>query len=47
MNMKATWTALEDAFDMLGGYGFAAMAKAAAEMELKPGWMTWIAAIWL
>ncbi|MEK7327946.1 MAG: hypothetical protein AAB217_22095 [Chloroflexota bacterium] len=47
MNLNSIWSVLEDAFDLLGGYGFAAMDKAATQMELKPGWMTWIAAIWL
>lgn len=47
MNPNSIWSVLEDTFDLLGGYGFAAMDKAATEMELKPGWMTWIAAIWL
>jgi hypothetical protein len=47
MNLNSIWTTLEDTFDLLGGYGFAAMDKAATEMELTPGWMTWIAAIWL
>ena len=47
MNPNSIWSVLEDTFDLLGSYGFAAMDKAATELELKPGWMTWIAAIWL
>lgn len=47
MNMKSIWSALEDVYDILGGYGFAAMDKAATEMELKPDWSTWLFAIWL
>lgn len=47
MNLRTTWSMLEETFDLLGGYGFAAMDRAATEMELEPGWMTWIAAIWL
>ena len=33
----------EETFDVLGGYGFVAMDKAAAQMELEPGWNTWLA----
>jgi hypothetical protein len=47
MNLKSIWTVLEDVYDVLGGYGFAAMDKAATEMELKPDWTTWLFAIWL
>lgn len=47
MNLKSTWSALEDVYDILGGYGFAAMDKAATDMELKPDWSTWLFAIWL
>ncbi len=47
MNLKSIWSALEDVYDILGGYGFAAMDKAATEMELKPDWTTWLFAIWL
>ncbi len=47
MNLKSIWSVLEDTFDLLGGYGFAAMDKAATEMELKPDWSTWLFAIWL
>lgn len=47
MNPKSVRSILEDVFDILGGYGFASMDKAAAELELKPGWSTWLFAIWL
>ena len=47
MNLTSIWSVLEETFDRLGGYGFAAMNKAATELSLEPGWMTWIAAIWL
>lgn len=47
MKTKATWSVLEETFDTLGGYGFPAMGQAAAELNLEPGWFTWIAAIWL
>jgi len=47
MKSKAIWTLLEEIFDTLGSYGFPAMAQAAAELQLEPGWFTWIAAIWL
>lgn len=47
MNLKSIWSALEDVYDILGGYGFAAMDKAATEMALKPDWSTWLFAIWL
>ncbi|MCK6584953.1 MAG: hypothetical protein HUU11_16990 [Anaerolineales bacterium] len=47
MNLKSIWAVLEDIYDILGGYGFAAMDKAAAEMELKPDWSTWLFSIWL
>ena len=47
MNLKSIWSTLEDVYDILGGYGFAAMDKAATEMELKPDWSTWLFAIWL
>lgn len=47
MNLNSIWSALEDVYDILGGYGFAAMDKAATEMELTPDWTTWLFAIWL
>lgn len=47
MNLNSTWSAFEDVYDILGSYGFAAMDKAATEMELKPDWSTWLFAIWL
>ena len=47
MNLKTLWTTLEEIYDILGGYGFAAMDKAATEMELTPDWTTWLFAIWL
>ncbi len=47
MNLNSIWSVFEETFDLLGGYGFAAMDKSAAELGLEPGWMTWIAAIWL
>lgn len=47
MNLNSIWSVLEDTFYLLGGYGFAAMDKAATEMELKPDWSTWLFAIWL
>lgn len=47
MNPKAIWAVLEATFDTLGSYGFPAMGQAAAELNLEPGWFTWIAAIWL
>lgn len=47
MNLYSVWSALEDVYDILGSYGFAAMDKAATEMELKPDWSTWLFAIWL
>lgn len=47
MNLQSIWSVLEDVYDVLGGYGFAAMDKAATEMELKPDWSTWLFAIWL
>lgn len=47
MNLKSIWSALEDVYDILGGYGFAAMDKAATEMELTPDWSTWLLAIWV
>jgi len=47
MNLNSLWSALEDIYDILGGYGFAAMDKAATEMELKPDWSTWLFAIWV
>ena len=47
MNLKSIWSALEDVYDILGGYGFAAMDKAAAEMDLTPDWSTWLLAIWV
>ena len=47
MNLNSIWSALENVYDILGGYGFAAMDKAAIDMELKPDWSTWLFAIWL
>jgi hypothetical protein len=47
MNLNSIWSAFEDGYDILSGYGFAAMDKAATEMELKPDWSTWLFAIWL
>lgn len=47
MNLNPIWSTLEEVYDILGGYGFAAMEKAATEMEFKPDWSTWLFAIWL
>ncbi|MBI3169648.1 MAG: hypothetical protein HYZ22_14295 [Chloroflexi bacterium] len=47
MNLKSIWSTVEDVYDILGGYGFAAMDKAATEMELGPDWSTWLLAIWI
>jgi hypothetical protein len=47
VNPKAIWAVLEETFDTLGSYGFPAMARAAAELNLESGWFTWIAATWL
>jgi hypothetical protein len=47
MNLNSIWSALEDIYDILGGYGFAAMDKTATEMELKSDWSTWLFAIWV
>ena len=40
LNLKSIWSALEDVYDILGGYGFPTMDKAATEMKLKPDWST-------
>lgn len=47
MNLNSIWSRLEDIYDMLGGYGFAAMDKAATEMRLDSDWSTWLFAIWI
>lgn len=47
MNPKSIWSALEEAYEPMAGHGFPAMERAAAEMGLEAGWMTWVAAIWL
>lgn len=47
MNLNSIWSALEESFELLGAYGFPAMGKVATELSLEPGWMTWIAGIWL
>lgn len=47
MNLNTIWSVLEDVYDILGSYGFAAMDKAATEMGLKLDWSTWLFAIWL
>jgi hypothetical protein len=47
MNLNSIWSVLEEDFDILGDYGYPAMDRAAAEIALEPGWMTWVAAIWL
>ncbi|MBI3163492.1 MAG: hypothetical protein HYZ24_02335 [Chloroflexi bacterium] len=47
MNLNSIWSALEEIYNTLGGYGFAAMDKAATEMELTPDWSTWLFAIWI
>jgi hypothetical protein len=47
MNLNSIWSALEESYGILGGYGYPAMDKAATEMQLKPDWSTWLFAIWL
>lgn len=47
MNFHSIWAILEKSMDILGGYGYPAMDKAATEFALEPGYFTWVAAIWL
>ena len=47
MNIKSTWSLLEEGFDILGDYGYPAMDKTASELNLDDDWFTWVAAIWL
>lgn len=47
MKVNSIWSILEEGFDILGGYGYPAMDKAAAEMGLDNEWITWVSAIWL
>lgn len=47
MNKASAWSLLEEAFDILGGYGYPAMDKTASELNLDDDWFTWVAAIWL
>ena len=36
MNVKSIWSALEEIYDILGSYGFAAMDKAATQAIVQP-----------
>lgn len=47
MHLNSIWAILEESMDILGGYGYPAMDKAATEFALEPGYFTWVAAIWL
>lgn len=47
MSINPTWSALEESYDILGGYGYPAMDKAAEEMGLEPDFFSWVAAVWL
>lgn len=47
MNLNQIWSVLEECFEPLSEHGFPVWAKTAAELGLEPGWMTWVAAIWI
>ncbi|MBE7436595.1 MAG: hypothetical protein HS100_21950 [Anaerolineales bacterium] len=47
MNLNPTWSALEEIYDILGGYGYPAIDKTAEEMGLEPDFFTWLVAVWL
>lgn len=47
MNLNSIWYLLEESFDLLGDYGFPAIDKVADELNLEPGYFTWVTAIWL
>jgi hypothetical protein len=47
MNLNSIWSVLEESFDILGDYGYPAIDKVADELDLEPGYFTWLAAIWL
>lgn len=45
MNHNSIWAVLEESADILGGYGYPAMDKAAAEAGLSPDYFSWVAAV--
>lgn len=47
MNLKSTWSALEESSEILGDYAYPAIDKAAEGLSLPPDYFTWTAAMWL
>ncbi len=45
MILNSIWSALEESSDILGGYAYPAMEKAAVEMGLSPDYFSWVAAV--
>jgi hypothetical protein len=45
MKPQVIWSVLEESLDILGGYGYPAMDKAAAKLGLEPDFFTWLAAV--
>ncbi|MEW6401266.1 MAG: hypothetical protein AB1649_05665 [Chloroflexota bacterium] len=44
MDVSLIWSALEESFDILGERGYPAMDKVANELNVAPGWISWVAA---
>ncbi len=47
MNLNSIWTALDEGFDPLNEDAYSAWQKIATEQGLEPGWITWVAALFV
>ncbi|MBI5650448.1 MAG: hypothetical protein HZC40_08395 [Chloroflexi bacterium] len=47
MNLTSLWSVLESSFDPLNDDAFAVFQKIADEQGFEPGWITWLAAIFI
>jgi hypothetical protein len=47
MNLNSVWSVLEESFDPLNEDAYTAWQKIAAEQGFEPGWMTWLAALFV
>ncbi len=47
MNLKSIWSVLEECFEPLNDAAYAVWQKIAKEQGFEPGWMTWVAAVFI
>ena len=47
MNLNSIWTVLDESFEPLNNDAYSIWEKIAAEQGLEPGWITWVAALFV